>query len=166
MAKVTFNGAEVSLNGRFPQEGNQAPSFTFTRGDLSDVQLADLAGKKVLLNIFPSIDTGVCATSVRTFNKRAAELANTEVLCVSADLPFAAGRFCGAEGIDNVQAVSTFRNPEFLQDYGVGIAAGALKGLTTRAVVALDEQGKVIYAELVEEITQEPNYDAAIAALQ
>lgn len=165
MTTITFHGNSLNVNGSLPKTGAAAPAFTLTGGDLADVSLADFKGKKLLLNIFPSIDTGVCATSVRTFNKRAAELNNTQVLCVSADLPFAAGRFCGAEGIDNVKTASTFRNPEFLKNYGVELASGAVRGLAARAVVAIDEQGKVLYTELVSEIGQEPNYDAAINAL-
>ena len=166
MTTVTFHGNSLNVNGILPKVGAAAPSFTLTGGDLADVSLADFKGKKLLLNIFPSIDTGVCATSVRTFNKRAAELNNTQVLCVSADLPFAAGRFCGAEGIDNVKTASSFRNPEFLKNYGVELASGPVRGLAARAVVAIDEQGKVLYTELVPEIGQEPNYDAAISALK
>jgi thiol peroxidase len=134
------------------------------KSDLSEVSKADLAGKKVVLNIFPSIDTPTCATSVRTFNEKAASLEGAVVVCVSADLPFAAGRFCGAEGIANVAAASTFRS-SFGADYGVTLADGKLAGVLARAVVVLDESGKVSYTELVPEIAQEPNYDAALAAL-
>lgn len=165
MTNVTFHGDAIEVNGVLPVVGEQAPSFTLTGGDLGAVTQADFKGQKLVLNIFPSIDTGVCATSVRTFNKRVAELNNTQVLCISADLPFAAGRFCAAEGIDNVKTLSTFRNPEFLNDFGVEIASGLLQGLAARAVVVIDENGVVKHAELVPEIGQEPNYDAAIAAL-
>ena len=165
MSTVTFQGNAVAVSGQFPQAGQAAADFTLTDGDLNDVRLADFKGQKVLLNIFPSVDTGVCATSVRTFNEKAAALSNTKVLCVSMDLPFALGRFCGAEGIENVQTASAFRNVEFLNAYGVALSDGPLRGLSSRAVVAIDEQGKVIYSELVAEITEEPAYDAAIAAL-
>ena len=141
------------------------PSFTLTGGDLSTIALSDLSGQNVVLNIFPSIDTGVCATSVRAFNERAADLDNTVVLCVSADLPFAASRFCGAEGIENVKTGSTFRNPEFLSDYGVGMTDGPLAGLCARSVVVVNAEGSVVHTELVPDIAQEPNYDAAIASL-
>lgn len=166
MTQVTFRGATVEVIGNFPKVGQSAPDFTLTLADLSEVRLADFKGKKLLLNIFPSIDTGVCATSVRTFNKRAVEVNNTIVLCVSADLPFASGRFCAAEGIEQVKTASTFRNVAFLKNYGVELAGSPLKGLCARSVICLDEQGKVLYSELVAEITQEPNYDAALAALK
>lgn len=165
MTTVTFQGDALEVAGTFPQAGTNAPEFTLVGADLGDIKLADFKGQKLLLNIFPSIDTGVCATSVRTFNQRAAELSNTMVLCVSADLPFAAGRFCAAEGIENVKTASTFRNPEFLKNYGVELASGPVRGLTTRAVVCIDAEGKVVHSELVAEITNEPNYDAAIKAL-
>lgn len=165
MSNVTFQGNPVSVSGTFPAVGTKAPAFTLCSADLSDVTLSDLKGKKVVLNIFPSIDTPVCADSVRRFNKEAAALENTVVLCVSADLPFATSRFCGAENIENVKTASTFRSPSFTEDYGVNLDAGALKGLATRAVVVIDEEGTVIHSELVAEITNEANYDAAIAAL-
>ncbi|UIJ40876.1 thiol peroxidase [Vibrio kanaloae] len=165
MSHVTFKGAAVPLTGTFPQTGEKAPSFALTAGDLSELTLASLEGKKVVLNIFPSIDTATCATSVRTFNAKAAELENTVVVCISADLPFAAGRFCELEGIEGVQHASTFRSPAFASDYGVAIAEGPLSGLTTRAVVVVDEKGAVTHSELVAEITEEPNYEAALAAL-
>jgi thiol peroxidase len=163
MAQTALGGNPVNTVGDLPEVGS-TPSFTLTKGDLSDVTPADLAGKKVVLNIFPSIDTPTCATSVRKFNERAASLDNTVVLCVSADLPFAQGRFCGAEGIANVQTASSFRT-SFGQDLGVALADGKLAGLLARAVVVLDESGTVTYTELVPEIAQEPDYDAAIAAL-
>ena len=163
MAQTALGGNPVNTVGDLPEVGS-TPSFTLTKGDLSDVTPADLAGKKVVLNIFPSIDTPTCATSVRKFNARAASLDNTVVLCVSADLPFAQGRFCGAEGIANVQTASSFRT-SFGQDLGVALADGKLAGLLARAVVVLDESGTVTYTELVPEIAQEPDYDAAIAAL-
>ena len=164
MTTVTFSGNPVQLKGALPTVGAAAPAFTLTAADLADKTLADFAGKRKVLNIFPSIDTGVCQQSVRTFNQRAAALNNTVVLCISADLPFAQARFCGAEGLDNVVTLSSFRS-SFAQDYGVAIADGALRGLTARAVVVLDENDKVLHVGLVPEITQEPDYDAALAVL-
>ena len=163
---VHFQGNPVAVQGSIPQAGDKAQPFTLVAKDLSDVTLGQFAGKRKVLNIFPSIDTGVCAASVRKFNQLAGELANTVVLCVSADLPFAQSRFCGAEGLSNVVTLSTLRDPEFLQTYGVGIADGALKGLAARAVVVIDENDNVVYSELVNEITNEPDYDAALAALK
>jgi thiol peroxidase len=163
MAHTALGGNPVNTVGDLPSVGS-SPSFTLTKGDLSEVTPADYAGKRVILNIFPSVDTPTCATSVRTFNQRAAGLDNTVVLCVSADLPFAQGRFCGAEGIENVQTASSFRS-DFGNAFGVTLADGKLNGLLARAVVVLDESGKVTYTELVPEIANEPNYDAAIAAL-
>lgn len=165
MAQTALGGNPVQTTGDLPAVGSAAPSFTLTGNDLSAVTSADMAGKRVVLNIFPSVDTPTCATSVRTFNERAAALENTTVLCVSSDLPFAQGRFCGAEGISNVQTVSTFKNPEFMSDYGVGLADGKLEGLCARAVVVLDESGNVVHQQLVAEIADEPDYDAAISAL-
>ena len=163
MATTALRGKPVNTVGDLPAVGS-TPSFTLTKADLSDVTSADLAGKKVLLNIFPSIDTAVCATSVRTFNQKAAGVADTVVLNVSADLPFAQKRFCGAEGIENAEAASTFRS-DFGKSFGVELAEGPMRGLMARSVVVLDPQGKVTYTELVPEIAQEPNYDAAMAAL-
>jgi len=164
MTTVTFSGNPVQLKGALPTVGAAAPAFTLTAADLADKTLADFAGKRKVLNIFPSIDTGVCQQSVRTFNQRAAALNNTVVLCISADLPFAQARFCGAEGLDNVVTLSSFRS-SFAQDYGVALADGALRGLTARAVVVLDENNKVLHVGLVPEITQEPDYNAALAVL-
>ena len=164
MTTVTFSGNPVQLKGALPTVGAAAPAFTLTAADLSDKTLADFAGKRKVLNIFPSIDTGVCQQSVRTFNQRASALNNTVVLCISADLPFAQARFCGAEGLDNVVTLSSFRS-SFAQDYGVALADGALRGLTARAAVVLDENVKVLHVGLVPEITQEPDYDAALAVL-
>ena len=164
MTTVTFSGNPVQLKGALPAVGAAAPAFTLTAADLADKTLAYFAGKRKVLNIFPSIDTGVCQQSVRTFNQRAAALNNTVVLCISADLPFAQARFCGAEGLDNVVTLSSFRS-SFAQDYGVALADGALRGLTARAVVVLDENNKVLHVGLVPEITQEPDYDAALAVL-
>jgi thiol peroxidase len=165
MAQTALGGNTVNTSGDLPAVGAAAPAFTLTKADLSSVSSADLAGQKVVLNIFPSIDTPTCATSVRTFNEKAAGLDGTTVLCVSADLPFAQGRFCGAEGIENVMTASTFKNPEFLSDFGVGLVDGKLEGLCARAVVVLDGSGTVVHNELVPEIANEPDYDAAISAL-
>lgn len=165
MASITLKGNPISTVSELPSIGSAAPAFGAVKTDLSACTLADLAGKKVVLNIFPSIDTGVCATSTRRFNQEAAALDNTVVVCVSTDLPFALSRFCGAEGLKDVVPVSIFRNPEFGKNYGVTIADGPLAGLLSRAVVVIDESGKVVYTEQVPEITQEPNYDAALAAL-
>ncbi|MNF62883.1 Thiol peroxidase [compost metagenome] len=166
MAQVTLKGNPVQVNGQLPQVGAQAPAFSLVSANLSDVTLKDFAGKRKVLNIFPSIDTPTCATSVRTFNAKAADAANTVVLCISADLPFAQARFCGAEGLDNVQNLSTLRGREFIENYGVAIADGPLTGLTARAVVVLDENDKVLHSELVKEIAEEPNYEAALAVLK
>lgn len=164
MAKTMLGGAPVETNGALPAPGQSAPPFTLTRQDLSEVTLEAFAGKKKILNIFPSIDTGICATSVRTFNAKAAGRTGVVVLNVSADLPFAAKRFCGAEGLVGVETLSTFRST-FATDYGVALMGSKMKGLTARAVVVLDGQDRVLYAELVKDIGQEPNYDAALAAL-
>ena len=165
MTGTKFKGNPVHVDGHFPEIGDQAPPFRLVAGDLSEKSLADFAGKRKLLNIFPSVDTGVCAASVRHFNKDAAGLSNTVVLCISADLPFAQGRFCGAEGIDNVVMLSTMRGREFLRDYGVAMTDGPLAGLAARAVVVLDEHDKVIHAQMVDEITHEPDYEAALKAI-
>ncbi|MCS4533518.1 thiol peroxidase [Neisseria montereyensis] len=164
MSQVTLQGNPVEVSGTFLQKGQTAPEFQLTAGDLSDKGLADFAGKRKVLNIFPSVDTGVCAQSVRKFNEKAANLNNAVVLCISEDLPFAQARFCGAEGIENVVMLSAFRST-FPQDYGVLLAGGPLKGLTARSVVVLDENNQVLHSELVSEIAQEPNYDAALAVL-
>ncbi len=162
---VTLGGNPVPVEGDFPQPGRQAPAFSLVGKDLADVTLAAFAGKRKVLNIFPSIDTPVCATSVRKFNERAAGAANTVVLCISADLPFAQARFCGAEGLDKVVTLSTMRGREFLRDYGVAFAGGPLVGTAARAVIVLDENDKVLHAELVSEVKQEPDYDAALKSL-
>jgi thiol peroxidase len=164
MAQVTLRGNPFSTNGELPAVGSQAPAFSLVGSDLSEVSSETLAGKQVVLNIFPSIDTPTCAQSVRTFNERAAGLDNTVVLCVSEDLPFAAGRFCGAEGIENVKTGSAFRG-DFGADYGVEMEDGPLSGLMARAVVVVDADGKVTYTQLVGEIGDEPDYDAALGAL-
>jgi thiol peroxidase len=165
MAEITFRGNPIHTVGELPAVGSPAPAFTLTGLDLSDISVVDFAGKNLVLNIFPSIDTAVCASSVRTFNERAAALDNTAVLNVSADLPFAMGRFCGAEGIENVQSASVFRS-DFGDTYGVKIADGPLAGLMSRAVVVVNSDGVVSYTEQVPEIGQEPDYDSALAALK
>ena len=164
MAEITLGGNPIHTSGDLPSIGSAAPAFTLTKADFSSVTSSDVAGRAVILNIFPSIDTGICATSVRMFNERAAGL-DAAVLCVSADLPPAAGRFCGAEGIENVSTGSTFKNPEVLDAYGVRMVDGKLEGLAARAVVVIGADGNVAHTELVPEIAQEPDYDAAIAAL-
>ncbi len=165
MATVTLRGNPVNVGGNFPKAGDNAPDFTLTAGDLSDVNLASYAGKRKVLNIVPSLDTPTCAQSTRVFNEKASSMNNTVVLVIAADLPFAMSRFCGAEGLKNVVTLSTFRAKEFHSKYGVDIADGPLRGLTARGVVVLDENNKVKHSELVPEIAQEPNYDAALAAL-
>lgn len=165
MSTVTLAGNPITIGGHFPAAGSQAADFSLTTGELGSAGSADYAGKRKILNIFPSVDTGVCAASVRRFNQEAAKLGNTVVLCISADLPFAQARFCGAEGLDNVVMLSTFRHPEFKQAYGVGIENGPLAGLCARAVVVLDESNHVLHSELVAEIKQEPDYAAALAVL-
>jgi len=162
---VHFQGNPVSVAGTIPAVGSKAHAFTLVAKDLTDVTLAQFAGKRKVLNVFPSIDTGVCAASVRKFNQLATEMKDTVVLCISADLPFAQSRFCGAEGLSNVITLSTLRNADFLENYGVGIAEGALKGLSARAVVVIDENDTVVFSQLVNEITNEPDYDAALEAL-
>ena len=166
MAQVTLKGNPIHTSGELPVVGDAAPAFTLTRTDLSDVSLPDFKGQRVVLNIFPSLDTPTCATSVRAFNSRASQAANTVVLCVSADLPFAAGRFCTTEGLDKVVPASVFRNPGFGQAYGVVLVDGPLRGLLARSIVVFDEHGKVLHTELVPEIAQEPDYDAALKALK
>ena len=165
MAQITFKGSPVKTIDKLPAKGSLAPDFTLVRQDLSETSLTDYNGKRLVLNIFPSIDTGVCAMSVRKFNEKASALKNTVVLCVSMDLPFAQSRFCGAEGIKNVVTASAFRS-SFGEHYGVTISEGPLAGLLSRAVVVINESGKVVYTEQVPEITQEPDYDAALAALK
>lgn len=165
MSQVTFKGEPVQVSGSLPAAGQTAPAFTLVGKDLADVALASFAGQRKVLNIFPSIDTGVCATSVRRFNELAAKLSNTVVLCISADLPFAQARFCGAEGLERVVMLSTMRGRAFLADYGVALATGPLAGLAARAVVVLDADNRVLHVELVDELTHEPDYDAALAAL-
>jgi len=165
MARISSRGEIVETSGELPAVGAAAPDFSLRRADLSPVTLADYAGSRLVLNIFPSIDTPTCAKSVRQFNERAASMPNTHVLCVSADLPFALSRFCGAEGIANVETASVYRAPGFGLDYGVYMAEGRLGGLLARAVVVIAEDGRVIHRELVPEIAQEPDYDAVMAVL-
>ena len=166
MATITFKGNPIQTSGHLPAKGAQAPDFKLAKTDLSDAGLKDFAGKKKILNIVPSLDTGVCATSAKKFNEAVSALGSVVLLNVSADLPFAAGRFCESNSLKNVVALSTFRSPDFAKAYGVGIVAGPLAGLTARAVVVLDAQNRVLHAELVPEIAQEPNYEAALAAVR
>ncbi len=165
MAEIQLEGNPIHTNGELPAAGSQAPDFQLTNGELGDVTLADFAGKKKLLNIVPSLDTGVCAESTRKFNAAMKDKSDAVALVISADLPFAQGRFCSSEGIENVIPLSMMRSRNFAKDYGVLITDGPLAGITARAVVVLDENNQVVYTELVPEITQEPNYDAALAAL-
>jgi thioredoxin-dependent peroxiredoxin len=162
---VTRAGSPIEVAGTFPNKGAKAPAFSLVGTDLADLTLESYAGKRKVLNIFPSIDTPTCAMSVRKFNQRAGEVANTVVLCISADLPFAQKRFCAAEGLANVVTLSTLRGSEFLKNYGVLLASGPMAGLAARAVVVLDENDKVVHAELVPEIKSEPDYDAALKVL-
>ena len=165
MTTVTLAGNPISVAGRLPQTGEQVADFTLTGKDLGDASLSKFEGKRKLLNIVPSLDTPVCAKSTRVFNEKAASLENTVVLVIAADLPFAMGRFCGSEGLDQVITLSTFRHHDFHQRMGVDITDGPLRGLTARAVVVLDANDKVLYSQLVPEIKQEPDYEAALAAL-
>ena len=165
MASITLKGNAINTSGNLPAKGSKAPDFKVTKMDLSDVGIADFAGKKVVLNIFPSIDTDVCAASVRKFNAEASKLENTVVLCISRDLPFAHKRFCGAEGLDDVVSASELRDSSFGDNYTCRITDGPLAGLLSRAIVIVDEQGTVTYTEQCPEITTEPDYDAALAAL-
>ncbi|MFI7126692.1 thiol peroxidase [Nonomuraea sp. NPDC050153] len=166
MSDVTFKGSPIAVGGTFPKPGDSAPAFALVGGDLAEHSLEEYGQKTKVLNIFPSVDTGVCAASVRRFNEVAAEHPDVAVLCISADLPFAQKRFCGAEGLDNVTTLSLMRGREFLTDYGVAQESGPLAGLAARAVVVLDGDNKVVYSELVPEIAQEPDYDAALTALK
>ena len=162
MASITLKGNNISTSGTLPEKDSAAKDFTLRTTDLQDKTLNDYKGKKLILNIFPSIDTGVCATSVRKFNEKAASLDNTIVLCISRDLPFAHKRFCAAEGIENVEMLSDFENGKFGDDYGLTITDGPMKGLHSRCVVALDENHKVVYTQQVPEITEEPDYKEAL----
>ncbi len=165
MAQITLQGNPINTIGNLPENGSQAPDFQLTKTDLSDISIADYAGRRLILNVFPSIDTEVCAMSVRRFNAEAEKLNNTSVLCISADLPFAQGRFCGAEGLDRVITLSMMRDHKFGADYGLTITDGPLAGLLSRAIVIVDTDGTVIYNEQVPEITQEPDYAAALKIL-
>ncbi|WP_286009517.1 thiol peroxidase [Barnesiella viscericola] len=166
METTAFKGTPVHTCGHLPHTGSLAPRFTLTRGDLTELRSEELKGRRIVLNIFPSLDTAVCATSVRKFNQLAASLDNTTVVAVSKDLPFAQSRFCTTEGIENLIAASAFRSPEFAREYGVEMVDGPLAGLLARAVVIIDGTGRIIYTELVPEITHEPNYEAALKALK
>ncbi len=165
MASITLKGNTIHSIGELPKVGSAAPDFTLTKTDLSTSSLSDYKGSKVVLNIFPSIDTGTCAASVRQFNQEAAELENTKVLCISRDLPFAQARFCGAEGLEDVVNLSDFGTGAFGKNYGLEITNGPLKNLHSRAVIVLNESGQVVYTEQVPEIVDEPNYKAALEAL-
>ncbi|WP_445722449.1 thiol peroxidase [Flavobacterium sp.] len=165
MATVTLGGNAIHTNGELPKVGSKTPDFKLTNTDLGNVSLADFAGSKLVLNIFPSVDTGTCATSVREFNAKASQLENTKVLCISRDLPFAQKRFCGAEGLEKVVNLSDFNTGNFGKDYGLEITDGPLAGLHSRVVVIVDENGIVKYTEQVAEIANEPNYESALAAL-
>lgn len=165
MATITFKGNAIETAGTLPEVGSQAPAFTLTGTNLSDMTLEQFRGKRVVLNIYPSVDTGICAMSTRRFNEEAQNLDNTVVICVSKDLPFAHSRFCGAEGLENVLSASEFKDSNFSDAYGVTMLGGPLNGLMSRAVVVVDENGKVVYTEQVPEIVQEPDYAAALASL-
>ena len=165
MATITLGGNQIHTIGELPQKGSKAADFSLVKTDLSTVTLADFSGKKLVLNIFPSIDTGTCAQSVRTFNENASKLENTTVLCISRDLPFAQKRFCGAEGLENVVNLSDFKSGEFGKNYGLEMIDGPLAGLHSRVVIVLDVNGTVLHAEQVAEIANEPNYEAALAVL-
>jgi thiol peroxidase len=166
MTTVTLQGKPITVAGNLPKPGDSAPDFTLTNKDLADVSLKDFAGKKKVLNIVPSLDTPTCQKSTRVFNEKANALSNTVVLVIAADLPFAMSRFCGAEGLENVITLSTFRNHDFHAKYGVDITDSVLRGITARAVVVIDENNKVKYSQMVPEIADEPNYEAALAALK
>jgi thiol peroxidase len=166
MAQITFRGNPINTAGSLPRVGSDAPDFSMIKTDLAPISLSELKGKKVVLNIFPSLDTPVCANSVRRFNVEASKLANSVVLCISRDLPFSQKRFCAAEGLDNVIPASEYRNSSFSSAYGVAIVDGPLQGLFSRAIVVVDEKGKVVYTEQVPEIAQEPDYEKALAALK
>ena len=166
MASITLGGNAINTNGALPKTGSPAPDFNLITTDLTTVSLQDYAGKKVIMNIFPSVDTGTCAAAVRAFNEKASGLENTAVLCISRDLPFAQKRFCGSEGLDNVINLSDFKDGRFGKDYGLEMTDGKLAGLHSRAVIVLDESSNVLYSEQVTEIADEPNYDAALAVLK
>jgi thiol peroxidase len=165
MATITLGGNPIKTNGELPKLNSKSPNFELVKNDLSTTTLSDFVGSRLVLNIFPSVDTGTCATSVRKFNEKASSLLNTKVLCISRDLPFAQKRFCGAEGLENVINLSDFKAGSFGKDYGLEIAEGIFSGLHSRVVIVIDENGNVIYTEQVAEIADEPNYDAALAVL-
>lgn len=165
MATITLKGNTINTSGQLPKTGTKAPNFTLVKNDLSTASLSDFLGSKIVLNIFPSIDTGTCATSVRKFNEKASQLKDTKVICISRDLPFAQARFCGAEGLENVINLSDFKTGSFSKDYGLEIIDGPLAGLSSRVVIVLNEKSEVVYTEQVAEITEEPNYDKALAVL-
>ncbi len=165
MADITLGGNPVKTSGDLPQPNTKAPGFNLIKGDLSSASLADFEGSKLVLNIFPSIDTGTCAASVRKFNEKASGLENTKVLCISRDLPFAQNRFCGAEGLESVITLSDFKDGSFGEDYGLNITTGPLEGLHSRAVIVVNEEGNVIYTQQVTEIKDEPDYESALAVL-
>ncbi len=165
MAIITLQGNTINTIGNLPETGSLAPSFELVKNDLSTIKLEDYKGFKLVLNIFPSVDTGTCAASVRTFNKEASKLENTKIICISKDLPFAQGRFCGAEGIENIELLSDFRNGAFGEAYKLTITDGPLAGLLSRAIVVLNAEGKVSYTEQVAETVEEPNYKAALEAI-
>ena len=165
MSTITLKGQPIHTIGQLPITGDVAPEFNLTKDDFSEIKLDDLLGKTIILSIFPSIDTSVCARSTRVFNESATKLPNTSVVCISADLPFALKRFCAAEGLDNIIMTSTYRHPEFGENYGVTIIDGDLKGLLSRAVVVINPEGRVIYSEQVPEIAQEPRYEQVLAAI-
>ena len=165
MAKITLGGTATNTNGSLPAIGTKLNNYSFVKNDMKQVSLSEFKGKNLILNIFPSIDTSVCSASVRKFNKEASTMDNTAVLCISKDLPFALNRFCGAEGIENVTVASDFRTPQFAEDMGLLIVDGGFSGLDSRVIIVLDKDGKVKYTEQVPEIGQEPDYEAALAAL-
>lgn len=166
MANITLGGNPANTYGALPEKGTKSPNFRLTNTQMSDKSLEDYSGSRLVLNIFPSVDTGVCAQSVRTFNEKASGLENTKVLCISKDLPFAMARFCAAEGLDNVENLSDYKTGKFGNDYGVSLVDTAFEGLHSRAVVVLDTNGNVLHTELVNEIGNEPNYEAALNALK
>jgi len=165
MASITLGGNPIHTNGELPAVGTKAADFNLIKTDLGTATLADFTGSRVVLNIFPSIDTGTCAASVRKFNEKASTVSNTKVLCISRDLPFAQKRFCGAEGLENVINLSDFKDGSFGKNYGLEITDGPLAGLHSRVVIVLDENGTILHAEQVKEIADEPNYEAALAVL-
>jgi thiol peroxidase len=166
MANVTLGGTPVETIGNLPKVGSKAPNFKLTGTDLADKSNSDFDGRRLILNIFPSVDTGTCAQSIRTFNEKASQLENTTVLCISKDLPFAMARFCGAEGIDNVESFSDYKTGKFGDDYGLTFTTGAFETLLSRCIVVIDTDGTITYTEQVTEIADEPNYEAALDALK